>query len=98
MQTGIVSLHDTTNAIRFLFDTVGSSETRKLLLLQNASFLPQFRESMKSRGQVGDTKIDELRRRIERFRDRRFHLQQCCRSRAALNDIVVRAISEDAGA
>lgn len=61
-QTGIVSLHamTTTNAIRFLFDTVGSSETRKLLLLQNASFLPQFRESMKSRGKVGDTKIDEL--------------------------------------
>ncbi|MFN9717695.1 MAG: hypothetical protein ACK58L_03315 [Planctomycetota bacterium] len=61
-QTGIISLHamTTTNAIRFLFDTVGSSDTRKLLLLQNASFLPQFRESMKSRGKVGDTKIDEL--------------------------------------
>ena len=61
-QTGIVSLHavTTTNAIRFLFDNIGSSETRKMLLLQNAAFLPQFRESMRSRGNVGDLKIDEL--------------------------------------
>lgn len=61
-QTGIVSLHamTTTNAIRFLFDTVGSPETRKQLLLQNAAFLPQFRESMKNRGSVSQEKIDEL--------------------------------------
>jgi hypothetical protein len=61
-QTGIVSLHamTTTNAIRFLFDNIGSSENRKMLLLQNAAFLPQFRESMKARGKVGDSKIDEL--------------------------------------
>jgi hypothetical protein len=61
-QTGIVSLHamTTTNAIRFLYDTVGSPEIRKQLLLQNAAFLPQFRESMKNRGNVGETRIDEL--------------------------------------
>lgn len=61
-QTGIVSLHamTTTNAIRFLFDHVGSSETRRLLLLQNVSFLPQFRESMRSRGNVADSRIDQL--------------------------------------
>ena len=61
-QTGIVALHamTTTNAIRFLFDHVGSSETRKRLLLQNAAFLPQFRESMKSRGGVSDSPIDQL--------------------------------------
>ena len=61
-QSGIVPLHamTTTNALRFLFDTVGSPQTRKLLLLQNASFLPLFREAMKARGQVGDAKIDEL--------------------------------------
>ena len=61
-QTGIVSLHamTTTNAIRYLFDNVSSPETRKLLLLQNASFLPQFRESMNSRGKIGEFRIDEL--------------------------------------
>ncbi|MCA9060602.1 MAG: hypothetical protein KDA85_18955, partial [Planctomycetaceae bacterium] len=61
-QTGIVSLHavTTTNAMRFLFDNVASAETRKQLLLQNAAFLPQFRESMKGRGRVGDMKLDEL--------------------------------------
>ena len=50
----------TTNALRFLFDHVGTPQTRKLLLLQNASFLPLFREAMKSRGQIGDSKIDAL--------------------------------------
>ena len=61
-QTGIVSLHamTATNAIRFLFDHVGSPDVRKLLLLQNAAFLPQFRESMRSRGTLGDTRIDEF--------------------------------------
>jgi len=61
-QTGIVSLHamTTSNALRFLFDNVGTPETRKLLLLQNAAFLPQFRESMRSRGGVSDIRIDEL--------------------------------------
>lgn len=59
-QAGIVALHavTTTNALRFLFDHTGNPETRKLLLLQNASFLPLFREAMKSRGSVGDAKID----------------------------------------
>lgn len=61
-QAGIVPLHamTTTNALRFLFDNVGSPQTRKLLLLQNASFLPLFRAAMKARGQIGDSKIDEL--------------------------------------
>ena len=61
-QSGIVALHalTTTNALRFLFDNVGTPQTRKLLLLQNAAFLPQFREAMRARGQVGDSKIDSL--------------------------------------
>jgi len=61
-QSGIVALHamTTTNALRFLFDNVGTPQTRKMLLLQNASFLPLFREAMKSRGQIGDSKIDVL--------------------------------------
>jgi hypothetical protein len=43
-----------------LFDHVGTPQTRKLLLLQNASFLPLFREAMNARGKVGDARIDEL--------------------------------------
>lgn len=61
-QSGIVALHamTTTNALRFLFDQVGTPQTRKMLLLQNASFLALFREAMRSRGPVGDSKIDAL--------------------------------------
>ena len=61
-QPGIVSLHasTTTNALRFLFEHVSASSTRLALLLQNAAFLPQFRESMKSRGAVGADRILEL--------------------------------------
>jgi len=61
-QPGIVGLHavTTTNAIRFLFNTTGNEETRKMLLLQNASFLPLFRESMQSRGKVTDASVLNL--------------------------------------
>lgn len=61
-QSGIVPLHamTTTNAIRFLFDNTGSAQTRKLLLLQNAAFLPHFREAMKSRGEIREARIDDL--------------------------------------
>lgn len=42
---GIVSLHavTTTNALYFAFQQSASDETRRLLLLQNAAFLPLFR-------------------------------------------------------
>ncbi len=61
-QPGIVSLHTltTTNAMRFAFDTCGEEETRKLILLQNAAFLPLFRSEMIQRGKVGDQQIDQL--------------------------------------
>ena len=61
-QPGIVALHavTTTNAIRYLFDTTGSDETRRMLLLQNASFLPMFRDAMKRRGKVGNITLDVL--------------------------------------
>ncbi|MCA9099829.1 MAG: hypothetical protein KDA63_01680 [Planctomycetales bacterium] len=61
-QPGIVALHavTTTNAMRYIFQTVGSDETRRLVLLQNASFLPMFREAMQGRGTVGDASIVEL--------------------------------------
>jgi hypothetical protein len=61
-QSGIVSLHasTTTNAMRFLFDHVSTPSTRLALLLQNAAFLPQFREAMKSRGSVSADRILDL--------------------------------------
>lgn len=61
-QPGIVSLHalTTTNAIQYCFRTTKDDRTRRLLLLQNAAFLPMFRDAMKSRGAVGDQRIDQL--------------------------------------
>jgi hypothetical protein len=61
-QPAIVALHaaTTTNAMRYAFDTSGNDETRRLLLLQNAAFLPLFRGAMEGRGDVGDDRIDQL--------------------------------------
>lgn len=61
-QPGIVGLHTLTtmNALRYAYDASGNDETRRVLMLQGASFLPLFREAMKSRGKVGDARIDEL--------------------------------------
>ncbi len=59
---GIVALHavTTTNALRYAWGTSDSDDTRRMLLLQNAAFLPMFREAMGDRGKVGDQKLDEL--------------------------------------
>jgi hypothetical protein len=48
-QPGIVALHavTTTNAIHYACQASGDRETRALLLLQNAAFLPLFREAMR---------------------------------------------------
>jgi hypothetical protein len=61
-QPGIVGLHTltTSNALRYAYDTTGSDETRRLLLLQNAAFVPLFRQAMESRGKVEELKIGEL--------------------------------------
>jgi hypothetical protein len=61
-QPGIVALHAVTssNALRYAFDATTSDETRRRLLLQNAAFLPLFRDAMAGRGSVGDWRIDEL--------------------------------------
>jgi hypothetical protein len=55
---GILSLHavTTTNAIRYLYDRSTSDETRLLLLLQNASFLPFYRPDTDSSG----ARVDQL--------------------------------------
>jgi hypothetical protein len=51
-QPAIVSLHTVTtmNALAFGYQTTSSDETRRLLMLQAASFLPMFREAMIARG------------------------------------------------
>jgi hypothetical protein len=61
-QPGIVALHavTTTNAMHYAYQASGDPETRKLLLLQNASFLPMFREAMRGRGSVAEAAIDIL--------------------------------------
>jgi len=61
-QPGIVSLHavTSTNALHFAFQASGDDRTRRLLLLQNAAFLPLFRAAMDSRGKVADARIDRL--------------------------------------
>lgn len=61
-QPGIASLHavTTSNALRYAYETSGDDETRLLLTLQNAAFLPMFLNEMGGRGQVQEMKIDEL--------------------------------------
>jgi hypothetical protein len=61
-QPGIVALHavTSTNALHYAFTASKNDDTRKLLLLQNAAFLPLFREAMKGRGRVRDWNIDAL--------------------------------------
>lgn len=61
-QPGIVALHavTTTNALLFAFLASCDDETRRLVLLQNAAFLPMFREAMGERGRLKDLTVDDL--------------------------------------
>ncbi len=61
-QPAIVALHaiTTTNALHFAYQTSGNDQTRRLMMLQNAAFLPMFREAMGGRGRVKDLFIDDL--------------------------------------
>jgi hypothetical protein len=61
-QPGIVGLHTltSTNALHYAFQTSSNDETRRLLMLQNAAFLPLFRGAMMGRGKVADRRIDQL--------------------------------------
>lgn len=49
---GILSLHSTTftNAVHYAWQRVRDEETRKLLLLQNAAFMPLYRGNSKDQG------------------------------------------------
>jgi hypothetical protein len=61
-QPGIVALHavTTTNALSFAYKASGNDETRRLLLLQTAAFVPMFRDAMGGRGQVKKKSIADL--------------------------------------
>jgi hypothetical protein len=61
-QPGIVALHSmtSTNALHYIFATSADDRIRRRILLQNAAFLPMFREAMKGRGDVAENRIDQL--------------------------------------
>jgi hypothetical protein len=58
-KTGIITLHSVTssNALRFAFETSADPQTRLMLLLQNAAFVPLFRAAA---GKLPDVRIDKL--------------------------------------
>ncbi|WP_339744887.1 hypothetical protein [uncultured Rubinisphaera sp.] len=61
-QPGIVALHSvtTSNALYFAYKTSQNDETQRLMLLQNAAFIPMFRDAMQSRGSIADLSIEKL--------------------------------------
>jgi len=65
-QPGIVALHavTTTNALHYAWCHSREDATRRFVLLQNAAFLPMFREAMRGRGKVADRRIDGLQPRV----------------------------------
>jgi len=60
-KTNILTLHSVTsaNALRFAQETSVSPQTRLMLLLQNAAFLPLFRDAV-GRKNLGDVRVDEF--------------------------------------
>lgn len=62
-QPGIIGLHGltTTNALHYAYSTAANDRNRQLLLLQNCSFLPMFRQAASGRGRLRDSKIDDLK-------------------------------------
>lgn len=66
-QPAIVALHavTTTNALHYAYLTSGDNETRLLAMLQNAAFLPMFREAMQGRGDVRSITVDDLQPKSE---------------------------------
>jgi hypothetical protein len=63
-QPGIVGIHcvTSTNALHYAYTASGNDETRRLMMLQAAAFLPLFRKAMGSRGKLReDLQADGLR-------------------------------------
>ncbi|HZN70030.1 MAG TPA: hypothetical protein VFB66_32445 [Tepidisphaeraceae bacterium] len=58
-KAGIVALHavTSTNALRYAYDAAGDDDTRRMMLLQNASFVPLFRKAL---GDAPQNRIDGI--------------------------------------
>jgi hypothetical protein len=58
-QPGIVGLHSltTANALRYAYQQCSSEETRRMMLLQAAAFVPMFRRSAAGRGKLSSETI-----------------------------------------
>jgi hypothetical protein len=61
-QPGVLAVHcvTTANALYYGYGASGNDETRRLLLLQAAAFLPLFRDFLGGRAKLGDLRIDTL--------------------------------------
>lgn len=61
-QPAIVPIHanTTSNALGYAYRTSANDETRRLMMLQNAAFLPNFRDAMRGRGNVRDVSVDTI--------------------------------------
>jgi hypothetical protein len=62
-QPGIVGIHcvTSTNALHYAYTASGNDETRRMMMLQAAAFLPLFRKFMGGRGKVNeDLRVDRL--------------------------------------
>lgn len=61
-QPAIVALHavTSTNALHYAYQASGNDSTRRLLMLQNAAFLPLFRQAIESRTELAQSPIDAL--------------------------------------
>jgi hypothetical protein len=61
-QPGIVGVHcvTSTNALHYAFQASSNDETRRLLLLQAAAFLPLFQKFMAGRGKLAEVSLDGL--------------------------------------
>jgi hypothetical protein len=61
-QPGIIALHSvtTTNALHYAYRFAREDRSRRMILLQNASFLPMFRKTMHERGKVRDFRLDAM--------------------------------------
>jgi hypothetical protein len=68
---GIVSLHSctTTNALHFAYGQTFNEETRRLLLLQNAAFVPMFRDRAGARDGIAIDSLEPLEPKSEALDD-----------------------------
>ena len=77
-QPGIVGLHCVTSITpcTMAYQASGNDETRRMLLLQGAAFLPLFRKLMQQIGKLGEQRLDKLEpvSAREAFRVGRRHL------------------------